>query len=554
MSVTYTKSDSVGRAIVPAPLVSINKNYQSNREGTKRGTVYSIKLTGTLLPFKGSPKGSYASLSTAFHTTGGYPPDETILGGNEDFNHILRKQEALRWLFNEDGGSLEWQPSGGQPPVKCYPIVISIDFSEGQWADRCDYIIELEAPWVFINGTLDLEDDFSTDLIDSSNEMWSFEEIDGRDREQHRVTHEVNAQGKLGYDGTGDHYENKLAWEHAKDFVDTKITGLIDSNVMIAAAGSPNKFFGHYNRIIKIDKDNGTYGVTEKWLLSDSFSYEEKQFTINYDKVNDIFTVTYQGTIFGLFNNSADGEDINAIIATSNIPSDSEARTTATSFVASLINGNSLPQSLSKKTVAINVQEGSATFTFEWNTSDNITFFLQEEVQLSFSLDNLLKTLTYTETVEGRGNSPSTRLSNAKSNVSSEGGALNSASLLASATGQFYLSSTAQFIDSNKGVVKTTWVWTDRDRNSIETTIQTQNAASVLVMIPIPGRVAGPIIQDMNTKTSTITTVTMRSKRNTSQPSLNTAAFSDGIIISDSVTWSPTTGVAERVTRFLTDN
>jgi hypothetical protein len=109
----------------------MNKSYDTDGDGTKRGSAYRITLTGTFVPFRGSPSGSYTSLDQAFWTLSGDPPDETYAGGNEDFNHILRKQEALRWLFSEDGGILEWQPSGGQPPVKCYPRVLSISFPEG---------------------------------------------------------------------------------------------------------------------------------------------------------------------------------------------------------------------------------------------------------------------------------------------------------------------------------------------------------------------------------------------------------------------------------------
>jgi hypothetical protein len=298
MSVVYTKSDSVGRKIIPAPLVSVNKIYQTSDDGTKRGTIYSITLTGTILPFMGSPSGSYSSLGQAFYTIGGYPSDEINTGNNIDFNNILRKQEALRWLFNEDGGSLEWQPAGGQPPVKCYPKVLSVNFLEGQWADRCEYTIELEAPWIYINGTTDIEDSIATGLISTSTETWSFEETEGRNNEQYRVSHEVDAKGILGYDGVGDLYEDRQAWENAKIFVDARISGTIANDIMFAALGSFGKITGHYNSIIRIDKDGGTYGITEEWLLSDSSTYEERQFTVEYDQTQDEYNVTYQGTIW----------------------------------------------------------------------------------------------------------------------------------------------------------------------------------------------------------------------------------------------------------------
>ena len=141
MSVVYTRSDSVGRKIIPAPLLSITKNYNSDEDGTKRGTLYSINVQGTLLPYRGSPSGNYSTLETAFWTLSGQPPDQPVgVTDGESFDLLLRKQEALRWFFSENGGTFEWQPLGGQPPVRCYPRIISIDFPEGQWADRSDYV------------------------------------------------------------------------------------------------------------------------------------------------------------------------------------------------------------------------------------------------------------------------------------------------------------------------------------------------------------------------------------------------------------------------------
>lgn len=553
MSVIYVRSDSIGRKITPAPLVTISKNYEINSEGTKRGTTYSITLTGTLIPFRGSPSGNFTDIEDSFWTLSGDPPDQTVVGGNEDFNRLLRKQEALRWLFSEDGGSLEWQPADGQPPVKCFPKILSVNFSEGQWVNRVDYTIELEAPWILINGILPIEDSFSTDLISSSVETWSFEEIQGRENQQHRVIHEVNAQGVLGYDGVGDFFENKQAWEHAKDFVDARVSGIIDDDIMFAALGATNKTFGRNTRVIRIDKDGGTYGVTEEWLLSDFTTYEEEQFTVDYIQAQDEFNVTYQGVIHGVFQGSKDGEISNINTAKLAVPSIATAKAITLGRVNPFLDGKSIPDFPDKDTIAINKQDGTVTFTFQWNTSDEDTAFISEEAQIAFSLDNLLNTLTFTETIEGKG-PISERLDNAEELVSSDSDALTQAKSLTNTTLDFFLASVVKSFNQRTGVIRSSWTWTDRDEHSEETTIQTQKAVSVLAIIPIPGRAAGPIIQDMDTIGSEITTVIIRSKRNLTEPVLDTVEHGGGgIIISDNTTFSPETGVAERTTRFLKD-
>lgn len=552
MSVVYTKSDSVGRKLIPAPLISINKVYETNDEGTKRGTKYSITLTGTLLPFRGSPSGSYPSLGQAFYTLGGYPPDETFDGNNEDFDNILRKKEAIRWLFSEDGGILEWQPSNGQPPVKCYPRILSINFPEGQWADRCDYTIELEAPWIYINGTEEIEDDISVDLISTSAENWSFEEVDGHENQQYRVVHEVNAKGQLGYNGAGSLYGNKQAWEHAKVFVDARINGTVDNDIMFAALGASGKITGQYSNVIRIDQDGGTYGVVEEWLLSDASTYEERQFTVDYDENQDEYNITYQGTIYGVNTGSREGNVANINKAKSAIPSIETARTTAISYVGSLLNGKSIPTYPDKKSFAINQVDGTVTFSYQWNTSDSSSVFITEEAQHSRSLDNLLNTLTFTQTINGKGSSADERLTNAKNAIYDNITALALAKSLAGTNLDYNLVSVVKSFDKLGGIVRASWTWTDRDANGTEITIQTQEQASVLAIIPIPGRAAGPIVQDMGTQTSEIITVTIRSKRNSFQPNLATEPYGDGgTIISDSANWNPNSGVAERTTRFL---
>jgi len=106
-------------------------------------------------------------------------------------------------------------------------------------------------------------------------------------------------------------------------------------------------------------------------------------------------------------------------------------------------------------------------------------------------------------------------------------------------------------INQKTGEVRVSWSWNNRDLHNTEVTIQIQNPNSVFASISIPGRVAGPIIQDMDTLTSKVTTVTIRSRNHNTQPNLDTTVYATGLIIGDNTSFNIQTGVAERTTRFM---
>lgn len=569
MPLSYTKADGIGRRVIPAPLVTVNKNYTRNPDGGKVGTVYSLTLQGTILPFKGSPSGNYSSLGTAFWTLGGYPPDESFASGNEDFNHILRKQEALRWLFNEDGGSLEWQPSGGQPVVKCNPRVLSIDFENGVWADRSDYTIQLEANWIFINGTTDVEDTSSQELLSSSSDSWTFEEVQGSNAEQYNITHEVTAQGILGFDETGANYEGKEAWEHAKDHVDSIATGSVDPAALFAAIGTSGTNAGNFVRVVRIDKNGGSYSVTEQWLASDEETRTESEFTVDFNVDDNTFTVTYRGTIFGVADGAQQGDIANLNAAKAAIPTNSQAKVTTTNIVGSLLNGQLLPDFPDNKSFVLNQQDGTVQFTFTWDTSDDANNLNVTETitsQFNYDRDSNLYTISLTQEVQGKGNTASQKLTNARGAVFSNSEARVKAMSFYFTAPQLGLDTSAgafatnhksrvHAVNEDAGSIRTSWTWDTRGNSGQEVNISTQKAADVIASIPVPGRILGPIIQDMNTRTSEIITVTIISKGHSSAPSLNTSSFVSGttFTVSDVENFSPTTGIAQRTTRFLRD-
>lgn len=97
-----------GQAIIPAPFVSISKQYETADDGTVVGSLYQITLKGDIIAWKGSPNST-----GGFWTQTGYPPDETSMTVTEMFGAITRKNSALRSLFSAQGALLELQPPDG---------------------------------------------------------------------------------------------------------------------------------------------------------------------------------------------------------------------------------------------------------------------------------------------------------------------------------------------------------------------------------------------------------------------------------------------------------
>jgi len=519
-----------GKKIVPAPLVVINKNYISTDDQKKLGLNYEITLNGTMIPFRGSPSGNYSSLSNAFWILSGDPPDELFEGNNEDFNHLLRKQEALRFLFSVDGESLEWQPTQGQPVVKCNPKVQSITFNEGIWADRCDYTITLLAERIYIpTGPLDQEDAPEVEFVASASEEWSFEEISGRDSDGYRLTHTVTAKGIITYDELGNLLAGNEAWENAKLWVDARATGTIDSDVILAALGS-TRIGGGFTRNIQISETDGTYTVTEIYTLLPSTTFTEKNFTVNKRTANDTIDVSYNGKIFGISAGESTGGDTAIANAKAAVPTDSAARTEALAAVSAFLDGGTIASSPSQKNIAINNQEGSVTFSFQWTADEDETVSQSCVSSLAFDSSTGKYGLSLTCDFEGKGEDKEERLTNAKAAILDEADALTLAldligtELPVEVTIENPPNNRTTAINEGRGSVRQSFSWEqiNDEFGNFEISVQTTFPAAVTAQIPIPGRAEGPVIQDMSTFTVQIVTVTLASKNNTEKPDNST--------------------------------
>ena len=359
--------------IIPAPLIAVSKTYSRLPGGEKLSVQYQITVTGNLVAYKGSPDSS-----ENFWTSSGYPADETSVQGdpNARLEAILRKQEALRGLFAEDGHAFEIQPLNGAASMKCYPKVQSINFGEGQWYDLCQYTIVLTAEELL--GTGDPEDTAS--YITSASESWSLQE--GENEEIFTLSHNVSAQGVDQYGPVG---LVNLGWVNAQTFVQALLgidTDKIDS---VGALNLDSGLLTGYNhtRVENLDEKAGTYSVAESWILSETDAIDNFNVDVTSSLTDPLNSVSINGTITGL--NTKNGSfDIttNKFAAASgyyvSIAGDIFSRAQTYSNIA--LNAQALTE-----TVGRNIKGGVITYNRTYNDrpSNIISEALSESVSVS---------------------------------------------------------------------------------------------------------------------------------------------------------------------------
>jgi len=285
-----------GNRIIPAPLVTVTKNYQSSGAGEKIGTEWSITITGTLVAWMGSPNST-----GTFWTSGGFPPDENITE-NSRLAAVIRKGEALRRLFATDGKEMEWQSEDGSQPMKCNPKVLSVSLAEGTWFDRLNYTIVLTASVLSVNG-LDVGEDNYEAYIESADESWQMEtneEPESFNRPRtYKLSHVVTAKGKRVFNSDGSLLSE--AYIQAQDWVTPRLgfsSSIVTGSAVIDASSTTGRY--NYIRSESIDKQAGSYSVTETWILANSAALETYSISLQNSIDNANTKVTIDGNITGL--------------------------------------------------------------------------------------------------------------------------------------------------------------------------------------------------------------------------------------------------------------
>lgn len=367
------------KRLIPAPLVSLSKRYDRTADQTKVGSTFSLVVRGQVLSYMGSP-----NKSGVFWDQSGYPPDETV-EDSARLQAVLRKIEAIRELFSEDGRSFEIQSANGTQPMKCNPRVVDIQVNEGRWYDIFDYTITLEADIVYINGTALGEDSFSEYIADAS-ESWTFEVDEQAEGlglpHTYRLSHSVSATGKKFFDETGTLVDE--AWIQAQNYV---LPRLGFDSVVALSSGVNNlpSTYGGYNHVRTSQQDElaGTYSVTENWILASGSALEEFEVSIKTEQGSGPTQVSINGTITGLEERDSNMQLLttkyeNALSKYNSI--DSSIFTRAQNYAGITLN----PVSLSKL-VGKNEINGVINYSREYdNRPSNIfTGVLSENIRIS---------------------------------------------------------------------------------------------------------------------------------------------------------------------------
>lgn len=373
--IRYRNDPSQECNIRPTPFVQISTNTLKNKLGNF-GVTYSITLTGTILPDEGSPLAldpqtdlPYAylmpgSVHASNTLTGPYgvfdstplsaqsrPPRQQVK--NRAASAILSKQRALRALFAQDGQRIEITDIFDQvgATVYCNPRVQSVTFSEGNYVNKCEYTIVLEADvllrgvgpdsYIDSEGTLagsgvvttamELDDflaDSGTAFLENFDENWGLEADDQQGQSvesprSYRISHSINATGKTFYaeDGT----LPKPAWQQARDFVLRKLSnqpsGDYPNVAGIIGSGTVNLIDSYrgYNhvRTEQINETAGSYSITENWILSSGLSNENYRMTTSTSSSDPFVNVNIDGTITGMSELSPSGLGVFGTMSTS---------------------------------------------------------------------------------------------------------------------------------------------------------------------------------------------------------------------------------------------
>ncbi len=302
------------KRLIPAPLISINKNYITTDDGRLIYTTFNLNLRGTLLPNRGSPT-----------TTGWYTgtSDTTPSLLTEDcplHDALLQKQELLREAFAQPGFKFSYQPTGFNA-VECYPRVKNISFDPDVWVIKSTYSIDLEATTLNKVGTTGWEDifDFQASglFITRASDNWSIKERDDGTKILD-ITRNISATATTAW-VTGI-IVGVDAWKNAKTWVGLRVSGVgIETNLF----GVPTGVSSGYNRVEEetIDKLGGSYSLSQRFIYTTGTHIEQRQVSHSFepdltgDGGADVERINVNGNIQG--------------IAFSNLPADKLANALA---------------------------------------------------------------------------------------------------------------------------------------------------------------------------------------------------------------------------------
>lgn len=172
----------------------------------------------------------------------------------------------------------------------------------------------MEADVVWFAGVRTPADDADEDSL-ITEDSWSIEQGD-EFAVAYRLTHTVSARGRDLFDATGEIPDDNRGWRRAREAVNARLG--FDQDVIDALTSIPTEGLSPFNhaRSVSTNEEEGTYSVTETWLLYDpssspddvgggSNAIEDFTVTTRSGIEQDRTQVSVEGSITGLLERNA---------------------------------------------------------------------------------------------------------------------------------------------------------------------------------------------------------------------------------------------------------
>lgn len=359
MPVIITKADAGGTEydyyLVPAPLVSFNKQIYNNIGRPAFGSDFSVSLQGTLVPMLGNPyySGDASPVEWLKDTndTSGIFRNRGVDNGTIE-NHPLtepnlldttiRKQEKLRWLFSNPIVSGVARPikvsirgwddaDYGGSGLVFNAFVDDVAFDpDGRGVNPAGYSINLRMSNFLTSANTDEFSDYKNEndptyQISSLTENFDIQE-DGQKtlkfgtdvtyghkffesaNKVYAINRSITAVGSPVYDENGAYVSGLSPWQQASGFV-YEYLGLGSGSLPNFRSDLKNHLGTNYSvgNVVyqeSVDQEGGTYSLTETYLAYSGDYPVIETITINQDiGENEANAISVQGNIQGLNTN-----------------------------------------------------------------------------------------------------------------------------------------------------------------------------------------------------------------------------------------------------------
>ena len=544
MPVLYDNSQ-----LTPAPFVDISKDFVKSNDGKKIGATFSITLQGTILAYKGSPK-----KTGAFHKTpvGAEPSGDS--GEADEIQYALfNKASAIRKLFATEGKRLDlltWKKDGNEEYTigcYCFPRVSSISIDDNRYIEPLPYTISLEVDEIFhtsdLSSTLGIEDwkNASTNItfeqienfsekgpwrgnnriyLSDASESWGIEEADinspitlfsssilpdGQVSKQspvYQVTHQLSATGKRAFGPSADSEGGggtplptaggliRDSWENAKIWVQNRV------GVGARTGGNPKFDYVEYKELFgnnKLEDESATLRG----------AYKDRKYSQIFQQVD------WGGIVSSEFANVAANMLDNYVPV--NIIRNQDVDTQGGSYSVTerflLIDYTNFPYHVSEE---VNIDE---SYDYAGNTSSvtvNVTMQGHEIRGTTAATYDYITKTKYASALERY--EASWDGADGESNAYNVGRNYSEASSLHS-----HPVSKTVAKNEKSGTINLSFVFNNRTNNlaltsapvSESISISYQNAVPKIASIEVPGRAAGPVLQDMGTQSIASASITI---------------------------------------------